>query len=70
MKKKKTMTDLLREALLEAKSFNSVAKETGLIRHSLMRFARGEQSLRLDLADRLAEHFGIECHRIRRKDED
>jgi hypothetical protein len=27
---------------------------------SLIRFARGDQSLRLDIADRLTAHFGLE----------
>ena len=59
------MTQLLREALGEADSLKSVARATGLQRASLMRFLRGDQSLRLDLADRLAAHFGIESKRKR-----
>jgi len=55
----KTMTQLLREALAEADSIRSVAKATGLTHVSLVRFANGEQSLRLDLADKLAAHFGV-----------
>jgi plasmid maintenance system antidote protein VapI len=31
-----------------------------LKRASIMRFLRGEQSLRLDMADRLAAYFGLE----------
>ena len=65
MKKDKanTMTELLRAALRESESMNQVAKDTGLIRQSLSRFMRGEQSLVLDKAERLAEYFGIECKR-------
>ncbi|MDP6543512.1 MAG: hypothetical protein QGH60_05930 [Phycisphaerae bacterium] len=59
------MTELLRAALNQAESFNSVERNTGVTRQSLMKFARGEQSLRLDKADILAEYFGIE---VRRKD--
>jgi plasmid maintenance system antidote protein VapI len=55
----KTMTQLLREALAEADSIRGVAKATGLTHVSLVRFANGEQSLRLDLADKLAAHFGV-----------
>jgi len=55
----KTMTQLLREALAEADSIRGVAKATGLTHVSLLRFANGGQSLRLDLADKLAGHFGI-----------
>ena len=58
-----TMTELLREALREADSIRGVAKVTGLEHSSLVRFVNGEQSLRLDLADRLAAYFGIECRR-------
>jgi plasmid maintenance system antidote protein VapI len=55
----KTMTELLREALAEADSIRAVARHNGLDHSSLVRFANGEQSLRLDLADKLAAHFGI-----------
>lgn len=58
-KTRKTMTELLREALAEADSIRGVAKANDLDHSSLVRFANGEQSLRLDLADRLAAHFGI-----------
>lgn len=61
------MTELLREALAENKSLRAVERATGVKRQSMMKFIRGEQSLRLDLADRLAEHFGIECKQIRRE---
>ena len=57
------MTDLLRAALLEAPSLNAVFKATEVKRQCLAKFMRGEQSLRLDLADRLAEYFGIESER-------
>jgi plasmid maintenance system antidote protein VapI len=64
---KLTMTELLREALGDAQSLYAVAKATGLQKASLIRFLRGETSLRLDLADKLAAHFGIESRRTRRK---
>ena len=62
-----TMTELLREALAEAESLNAVAVATGVQRASLIRFVKGRQSLRLDIADRLAAHLGIECRRVRRR---
>jgi plasmid maintenance system antidote protein VapI len=37
----------------------AMAKSTGVERMSLVRFARGERSLRLDMADRLAAYFGL-----------
>jgi plasmid maintenance system antidote protein VapI len=54
-----TMTGLLRRALAEAPSLGAVARAAGVQKTSLIRFRRGEQSLRLDMADRLAAHFGI-----------
>ena len=54
------MTSLLRQSLARADSLYAVAKETGVQKASLIRFLRGEQSLRLDKADRLAAYFGIE----------
>ncbi|HEX8911606.1 MAG TPA: helix-turn-helix transcriptional regulator [Humisphaera sp.] len=53
------MTDLLRAALRDAASLSEVERATGLKRQALAKFVRGEQSLRLDLADKLAAHFGI-----------
>lgn len=60
-----TMTDLLKKAILAAESFRSVERATGVKRQSLMKFVAGEQSLRLDMADRLAAYFGIECRPTR-----
>ena len=61
------MTQLLRKALAEADSLRAIATATGIQRASLQRFRDGRQSLRLDIADRLAEHFSIECRRHKRK---
>jgi len=56
----KTMTEVLREALDAAPSIRGVAREAGLCHASLIRFAAGKRSLRLDMADKLAAHFKIE----------
>ena len=61
-----TMTELLREALQECESLNAVQRATGLKRQALAKFMRAEQSLRLDLADKLAAHFGVEVRRKRK----
>src|SRR4051812_6811586 len=54
------ITEALRQAIAESGvSFAALERETGVKRQSLMKFARGEQSLRLDLADRLAAFFGL-----------
>lgn len=60
---KVAMTELLRQALKDAPSLYGVTKATGVPKASLIRFLRGDQSLRLDMADRLAAHLGIECYR-------
>jgi hypothetical protein len=57
----KTLTPALLDAIRESgKSFKALERETGVLRQSLMKFVRGETSLRLDIADRLAEYFGFE----------
>jgi plasmid maintenance system antidote protein VapI len=56
-----TMTDLLRKAIADAGSLRAVARATGVQPASLVRFVSGRQSLRLDMADRLAAHFGVVC---------
>jgi plasmid maintenance system antidote protein VapI len=57
------MTELLRQALTKSESLYAVAKATGVQKTSLIRFVRADQSIRLDMADRLAAHFNIECTR-------
>lgn len=55
------MTEMLRLGLEDATSLYAVTKATRVPKASLIRFLRGEQSLRLDMADRLAAYLGIEC---------
>ncbi len=56
----KTLTAILRKAIRDSKmSFKALERETGVLRQSLMKFARGKQSLRLDVADRLAAFLGL-----------
>jgi len=57
------MTELLRDALAEAPSLRGVERASGVKHQSMMKFLRREQSLRLDMADRLAAHFGIVSRR-------
>ena len=54
-----SLTDLLRKALAEADSMRAVARACGLNHAALLRFARGDQSMRLEAADKLAAYFGI-----------
>ena len=55
-----TITDVLREAIdRSGLSLYRVAKDTGVPSQSLLRFQRGDQSLRLDKADMLAAYLGL-----------
>lgn len=67
MAKKPTMTELLREAVAEAPTLLGLQNATGLNRAALRAFRDGRQSLRLDLAEKLAAYFGIECRRPGRR---
>jgi len=56
-----TMSEVIRRAIVESgMSYKSLSRETDLTRASIQRFVDGRQSLRLDLADRLAEFFELE----------
>jgi transcriptional regulator with XRE-family HTH domain len=56
----KTMTEVLRRAIRESGlPMLKIAEDTGIQRASLIRFARGDQSLRLDVADKLATYFRL-----------
>ena len=55
------MTESLKRAIRESGlSFRFLEHETGVKRQSLMKFIRGETSLRLDIADKLATYFELE----------
>lgn len=54
------MSDTLRRTIRDSGlTIYRVAKDTGVSQASLLRFMRGERSLRLDIADGLAEFFGL-----------
>jgi plasmid maintenance system antidote protein VapI len=58
------ISDLLRRVIAESDvSYNELQKATRVTRASIMRFVRGDQSIRLDSADRLAEFFGLELRK-------
>jgi plasmid maintenance system antidote protein VapI len=58
---KTPISDLLRRTIAESGiSYNALQRETGVTRASIMRFVRADQSIRLDMADRLAAYFGLE----------
>jgi hypothetical protein len=54
------MTAALRRAIAESGlPFLTIERGSGVVRQSLMKFARGERFLRLDSADLLAKFFSI-----------
>jgi hypothetical protein len=67
-KEMQPITDALRKAIAESGiSFIGLERETGVLRQSLMKFARGEQVLRGDAYDKLADFFGLELTAEKRK---
>jgi len=62
-----TIAELLKEALAEVESVRAVARATGVAQPCLVRFLSGKQSLHLDNADKLAEHFGFKVTRPKRR---
>jgi plasmid maintenance system antidote protein VapI len=62
------ITDVLRRAILNGGvSLLRIANDTGVQRASLSRFVRGKNSLRLDVADKLAAYFGLELSKVEKK---
>ena len=61
-----TLTDLLRRELPKMGTLTSIEAACGVKRQALARFLRGQQSLRLDFADRLATFLGVEYRLGRR----
>jgi plasmid maintenance system antidote protein VapI len=62
------ISDLLRRTIAEAieggrTNYKALERETGVTRASIMRFVRGSQSLRLDMADRLAAYLNLNLRR-------
>jgi len=65
-KPKSTMTDVLKQAIQESGlTLYRIAKDTGIVGTSLLRFMQGKTSLRLDKADVLAEYLVLEL--VKRK---
>jgi hypothetical protein len=54
------ITGVLKTAIVDSGvSYKSLSKDTGVARASIQRFIDGRQSIRLDMADRLAAYFGL-----------
>jgi plasmid maintenance system antidote protein VapI len=61
------MSDVLRRAVRDSGlPLQALAEAAGVHRGSVSRFVRGERSLRLDMADRLAAYLGLELRKKRR----
>ena len=68
MTNQRTIAETLRTAINASElSFLALERETGVIRQSLMPFARGEAGISLDAADKLAIYFGLELRPATRK---
>ena len=68
MSDKLPITDLLRKTINESGvPFLTLEQKTGVLRQSLMKFARGESSIHLDSADEVARYFGLELRPVKRK---
>lgn len=62
-----TISDALKKAIAESGlTLYRIAKDTGVTKSSLMRFVRGEQYLRLDNADLLADYLELELVKKRK----
>ncbi|MCA9109374.1 MAG: helix-turn-helix transcriptional regulator [Planctomycetaceae bacterium] len=61
------LTDVLKRHIEDCgMGFRELERATGVKRQSLMKFMAGESSLRLDVADKLADYFGLELRSRKR----
>lgn len=67
MKSKQPITDALKAAI-EASGlpFLTLEQKTGVTRQSLMAFMKGQRTLRLDMADKLADYFALKVQSARK----
>lgn len=55
-----SLSDVLRAAVVASGlAYKALERETGVPRASIMRFVRGDQSLRLDKAEKIAAFLGL-----------
>jgi plasmid maintenance system antidote protein VapI len=60
------ISDPLRHAIIDSGvSYSTLQRETGVARASIMRFVERRNSLRLDMADRLAAYLGLALQKQR-----
>lgn len=61
MSDEQPITEALKHAIeASGMSIKALERETGVSRQSMMHFMRGSRTLRLDIADKLANYFNLE----------
>ena len=59
-----SITDVLRRSIIDSgDSYKSLSRETEVARASIQRLVDGRQSIRLDMADRLAAYFRLKVRK-------
>jgi plasmid maintenance system antidote protein VapI len=71
-RRRSPIADVLKDAIVKSGiPYKALERETGVQRSSIQRFVDGRQSIRLDMADRLAAYFQLtltlETNSVRRK---
>ena len=67
-KKEDTMTEVLRDAITNSGvTLAELGRQTGVFRQTLTLFVRGEQTIELETADKLAAYFGIRVVRPKQR---
>ncbi len=67
-KPKSPITDLLRDTIIKSGTpLLVLERETGVVRASIRRFIEGRQSIRLDMADKLAAYYGLKLVQDRKE---
>lgn len=60
MRSRPSMTTVLLASIRESnQSLYAIGRQTGIDKSALGRFVAGKQSLRLDIAEKLAAHLGL-----------
>lgn len=66
MRKGQTMTAALLKAIQDSgQTLYRIAKDTGVDKSALGRFVAGKQTIRLNVADKLAAHLGLTLRKER-----
>lgn len=59
-----TISEALKKEIAQCgETYSQLERATGVKRASLLRFMRGERTLRLDMAERLAAYFKLEVRK-------